>query len=121
MRRETSPDVASLHPGHASSSSPERERQENTATLRAAKNRPRRIFPESHAKRLGQTTAALGRELQRAGVAHAREPAAFEAAAADLGADMACDVIAPFAPVEARPAIDAAVLGVRREHGAEQR
>src|SRR4030081_2886038 len=91
------------------------------ATLCPTKDSRPRILAKLNTECLDQSAAAGRGELQRAGVAHAREPAAFEAAAADLGAGVARDVIAPFAPVEARPAIDAALRSLRREHGAEAR
>src|SRR5262245_48056312 len=89
--------------------------------LRAAKCPRPRVIDQLHTERFGQPNPPLRREPQRAGVARAREPAALEAAAADLGADEARDVIAPLAPVEAGPAIDAAAVGLRGERRAEAR
>ena len=78
--------------------------------LRATQNAPVLIGNQLNTESLGQAAASFWRQLQRAGVAHAREPSPLEAAAANLGADKTRDVIAPLAPVETRPAIDAAAL-----------
>src|SRR5262249_52482565 len=89
------------------------------SVLRATKNPAALISNQLNTKSLGQAAPSGGRELQRAGVTHADEPSAFEAAATNLGADMARDVIAPLAPVETRPAIDSAVLRLRHERGTQ--
>src|SRR5262245_9382544 len=60
--------------------------------------------------------SALG-QPQRPAVAQPCDPAEFEAAAANLGADMAGDVVAALAPVETGSAVDAPRR--RLEHGAE--
>ena len=56
-------------------SSPERQRQENTATLCAAKRQSAARLLQLTPKTLSQAAAALGREPQRAAVAHRAEPA----------------------------------------------
>src|SRR5689334_15148447 len=89
--------------------------------LRPAQQPRSRVVRPLHAEGLAEPSPPLAREPQRAGVAHPCQPDPLEAAAADLGADVAGDVIAPLAPVEAGPAIDAALIGLRRERGAEAR
>src|SRR5262249_58709257 len=67
----------------------------------------------------GRAAAAFGRPPTRAGIAHAGEASAREAAAANLGADETREMVAPLAPTEARPAIDAAALRFRQGRGTE--
>src|SRR5215469_11770474 len=98
-----------------------RRKPSRQSVLRATKNSAALIGNQLNTESLGQASAPGGRELQRAGVTHAGEPSAFEAAAANLGADVTRDVIAPLAPVETRPAIDPAVLRFRHERGTEAR
>src|ERR1051325_3692122 len=86
--------------------------------LRPTKQPRRRVAGPLHTEGLSQAAPPLGRQPQRASVAHPRQPAALEAAAAELGADVARDVTAPLAPVEAGPAIDAAARALRRQRGA---
>src|SRR5262249_19501818 len=89
------------------------------AVLRAAKNPPALIGNQLNTESLGQAAASFGRQPQRAGIAHAGEPSALEAAAANLGADETREMVAPLAPIEARPAIDAAALRFRQGRGTE--
>src|SRR5205807_5096754 len=72
-----------------------------------------------HAKNCAQAVPAGGGEADSARPSLMHEPAAFKTAAAYLGADMAGDVIAPLAPVQAGSAKDAAAAGRRHKRAAE--
>jgi len=87
--------------------------------LRATQNPLALIGNRLNAESLGQAAASFWRQPQRAGVAHAGEPSTLEAAAANLGADEARKMIAPLAPVETRPAKNAAILRFRGGHDTE--
>src|SRR5437764_11435897 len=89
------------------------------AVLGATKNAPVLIRNKLNTESLSQAAPPHRSQPQRAGVAHASEPSALEAATANLGADEARDVIAPLAPVETRPAIDTAIIRFRRGRDTE--
>src|SRR6516165_10964354 len=87
--------------------------------LRATKNLRLAVLDQSNTEHLGQSAPPFGSEPHRTRVAHTRKPAALEAATADLRTDEARDVIAPLAPVEARPAINPATADLGRQRRAK--
>jgi hypothetical protein len=71
------------------------------------------------AEDFAQATPASGGKLEGARPSLTHKPATFETAAADLGTDMAGDVITPLAPVQTGPAKDATAAECRHKRAAE--
>src|SRR5271170_576703 len=92
----------------------------NSASTRLAKRRSERAGAvQFDAERVEQARPARRHQPQRAAVALVSEPAALQATPADFRADMTGDVIAPLAPIEAGPAIDAPAARLLVQIGAE--
>src|SRR3954465_12497055 len=72
-------------------------------------------FRRRDAEQSGQAGSPGRGQPHRARIALARDPAQSDAAAADLGTDPACQVIAPLAPIETGLAKDALARRARRQ------